>query len=63
MEVKVQKPTKQQVLPPFRPPKPSLHNGLETVLKVMRTTFANPSFQTALAKTFVAAGQAPHPVI
>ena len=51
----------ERSLPNFNPPKPTLYAGLLNSFKVERELFAKPSFQDAIRRTFVAAGQAPIP--
>ena len=51
----------QRSLPTFSPPKPTLYSGLLTSFKIERELFAKLSFQEAIRRTFVAAGQAPMP--
>ena len=48
-------------LPDFAPPKPDLLTGLTTSFQVEYELFNRKSFQDALRRTFVAAGQAPLP--
>ena len=48
-------------LPDFAPPKPDLLTGFTTSFQVEYELFNRKSFQDALRRTFVAAGQAPLP--
>ena len=45
-------------LPDFAPPKPTLLQGLKTVLKVGREVFTKQSYQDGIARCFVKVGQA-----
>ena len=53
------KKPEERDLPPFKPPKPDLIHGLKNSFEVERELFTKNSFREALARTFVAAGQAP----
>ena len=53
------KPPEERELPPFKPPKPDLHTGLLYSFEIERDLFTKDSFQAALKRTFIAAGQAP----
>ena len=53
------KPPEERNLPPFKPPKPDLYMGLKNSIETERELFTKDSFRDALARTFVAAGQAP----
>ena len=53
------KAPEERNLPPFKPPKPDLYSGLKNCLEVECEVFTKDSFREALARTFVAAGQAP----
>ena len=53
------KAPEERNLPPFKPPKPDLYSGLKNSFEVECEIFTKDSFREALARTFVAAGQAP----
>lgn len=43
-------------LPPFRPPKPAVEQGIQTVLQCTTSTLGTPEFGESLRKTFVKVG-------
>ena len=46
-------------LPPFQPPKPKVHDGVLSLLKMNEATFAQDNFQKAMRKCFIDVGIAP----
>ena len=45
--------------PPFAPPKPTVADGLLTLMKVLSTTLATEKFEESMRKCFVDVGLAP----
>jgi hypothetical protein len=48
--------------PPFSPPKPTVADGLQTLITVLNTTLATTKFQTSMQRCFVDVGLAPYNV-